>query len=478
MLRSAARLDRQDRERRELAVRTGRRACRSTTAGTASACVATRPARSSSEHVHCRNCPVYSAPPRSCSTRAARGLPRALDASISPAASGASQRERDARSLIFRIGNGVARAADRRRSTESPSLRAIHSLPHRRNGVVLGLVNIRGELLVCVSLRAHARTSSRQRRPTAKQRRVTAPAAGHAARRQPAPVCPVDEVHGTHRFTTRELRAAAGDRRRSGGHATRRAMLRWQGTHGRAARRASCCSTPSTGAWHEQQRSERALDARPVPPRGGRPGPGADARACSRSSAIPGAPSQLEACMRAAHSLKGAARIVGLGVGVSVAHAMEDCFVAAQRGTLAAAPGADRRAAAGRRSAHAHREDARGAARRLGRRRGARDRCLPGVADGGRRARLSCGGVRPQSCRQHARRPPRRLHARRRQQSRAGRAAGDAAPPAPPPDEHDERGERVLRVTAEQPQPPARPGRRIAGRVALAQAVRASPCCG
>jgi len=43
---------------------------------------------------------------------------------------------------------------------------------------------------------------------------------------------------------------------------------------------------------------------------------------------------QLESCMRAAHSLKGAARIVGLDAGVSVAHAMEDCFVAAQGGTL------------------------------------------------------------------------------------------------------------------------------------------------
>src|SRR6185503_13802497 len=43
---------------------------------------------------------------------------------------------------------------------------------------------------------------------------------------------------------------------------------------------------------------------------------------------------QLEACMGAAHSLKGAARIVGLAVGVRVAHAMEDCFVAAQEGRL------------------------------------------------------------------------------------------------------------------------------------------------
>ncbi|AQV98621.1 hybrid sensor histidine kinase/response regulator [Cupriavidus necator] len=46
----------------------------------------------------------------------------------------------------------------------------------------------------------------------------------------------------------------------------------------------------------------------------------------------PGAPEQLEACMRAAHSLKGAARIVGLDGGVRVAHAMEDCLVAAQGG--------------------------------------------------------------------------------------------------------------------------------------------------
>lgn len=43
---------------------------------------------------------------------------------------------------------------------------------------------------------------------------------------------------------------------------------------------------------------------------------------------------QLEACMRAAHSLKGAARIVGIDSGVRVAHVMEDCLVAAQEGRL------------------------------------------------------------------------------------------------------------------------------------------------
>jgi len=43
---------------------------------------------------------------------------------------------------------------------------------------------------------------------------------------------------------------------------------------------------------------------------------------------------RLEACMRAAHSLKGAARIVGVEAGVSLAHVLEDAFVAAQHGAL------------------------------------------------------------------------------------------------------------------------------------------------
>jgi anti-anti-sigma factor len=45
-------------------------------------------------------------------------------------------------------------------------------------------------------------------------------------------------------------------------------------------------------------------------------------------------PERLEALMRAAHSVKGAAKIVGVEAAVQVAHALEDCFVAAQKGTL------------------------------------------------------------------------------------------------------------------------------------------------
>ncbi|MGU7772809.1 response regulator [Burkholderia sp. MR1-5-21] len=49
-------------------------------------------------------------------------------------------------------------------------------------------------------------------------------------------------------------------------------------------------------------------------------------------------PAALEACMRAAHSLKGAARIVGVPLGVDIAGRMEECFVAAQGGTTALTP--------------------------------------------------------------------------------------------------------------------------------------------
>jgi len=48
----------------------------------------------------------------------------------------------------------------------------------------------------------------------------------------------------------------------------------------------------------------------------------------------PEATENLESLMRASHSIKGAARIVQLDAAVTLAHAMEDCFVAAQDGKI------------------------------------------------------------------------------------------------------------------------------------------------
>jgi two-component system sensor histidine kinase and response regulator WspE len=53
---------------------------------------------------------------------------------------------------------------------------------------------------------------------------------------------------------------------------------------------------------------------------------------------IKGDASAVESMMRAAHSIKGAAAIVGLEVVVQLAHGMEDAFVAAQHGKLALTP--------------------------------------------------------------------------------------------------------------------------------------------
>lgn len=50
--------------------------------------------------------------------------------------------------------------------------------------------------------------------------------------------------------------------------------------------------------------------------------------------AHPNSRQELESLMRAAHSIKGAARIVGLDIAVELAHRMEDCFVAAQKQSL------------------------------------------------------------------------------------------------------------------------------------------------
>jgi chemotaxis protein histidine kinase CheA len=49
--------------------------------------------------------------------------------------------------------------------------------------------------------------------------------------------------------------------------------------------------------------------------------------------------SRIDEMMRAAHSIKGASRVVGIDPAVRVAHVMEDCFVAAQKGTLGLSSG-------------------------------------------------------------------------------------------------------------------------------------------
>ncbi|MCP4647989.1 MAG: hypothetical protein GY852_09710 [bacterium] len=54
----------------------------------------------------------------------------------------------------------------------------------------------------------------------------------------------------------------------------------------------------------------------------------------SGGTASPSRSEIIESLMRAAHSIKGGARIVELNAAVKLAHTMEDCFVAAQKGEI------------------------------------------------------------------------------------------------------------------------------------------------
>lgn len=126
-----------------------------------------------------------------------------LVAAAARLAEGEARSERAAASaFVFRLGEewlGLATAM----IDEVLELRPVHRLPHRRDAALLGLVNVRGRLTVCVALPALLQTG--------------APAAARAAtiaRRlvvlnapEGALAFEADEVHGSHRYSPDEVRA-------------------------------------------------------------------------------------------------------------------------------------------------------------------------------------------------------------------------------------------------------------------------------
>ncbi len=99
-----------------------------------------------SEHIHCRNCAVYS-------TAATRLLDRyALQQDDRVQVSNTVESEVKTRSLLmFRLGEEWLGLATRSLVEVAP-LQAIHSLPHQRSGALLGVANVRGALVACLSL--------------------------------------------------------------------------------------------------------------------------------------------------------------------------------------------------------------------------------------------------------------------------------------------------------------------------------------
>jgi chemotaxis-related protein WspD len=116
--------------------------------------------------IHCRNCPVYTTAGRSLLEREAPENYRAewtdllaqtptavtSDRNALPQLQRATAEFFDPLSLvIFRLGvEWLALRASTFQEITPPC--PLHKLPHRSNEILLGLVNIRGELLPCISL--------------------------------------------------------------------------------------------------------------------------------------------------------------------------------------------------------------------------------------------------------------------------------------------------------------------------------------
>lgn len=157
-----------------------------------------------SQHAHCRNCPVYSAaaadllnrdPPPGYLADRTRHFEQAdaLDESEISSA------------IVFRIGPEWF-ALSTLAFDEVADQRAIHTLPHRRGGGVLGLVNIRGELLICLSLakimglEEAVPSGSGEDRLGCRRLIILRHAEGRLA-------FPVDEVQSIHSYDPADLRA-------------------------------------------------------------------------------------------------------------------------------------------------------------------------------------------------------------------------------------------------------------------------------
>lgn len=174
-------------------------------------------------HIHCRHCLAYAA-----------GAAHVLDRGVADAyvadrtrhfAQPAAPRSLRSQSVvIFRIASEWL-ALPASAVTEIAPILPVHSLPHRRNGVALGLVNLRGELVVCVSLGyivgLDPSAAGQSLRRVAYARLLAVRRDGVRA------VCPVDEVHGIHRFDPRESRALPTTVARAG-EVCSTAILSWQ----------------------------------------------------------------------------------------------------------------------------------------------------------------------------------------------------------------------------------------------------------
>lgn len=164
-------------------------------------------------HVHCRNCPVYSSAARSILDHepSAAYLAKATAHIATPKTVAEAQ---TLALLILRVGAEWL-AMPMSVVLEITKPQPVRSLPHRPPGVVLGLTNVRGELLVCVSLRRLLGLNARASGPDdalrpAQERLIV-------VRRDGVRIaCVADEIDSIHRCRPSEIATLPATVARSG----------------------------------------------------------------------------------------------------------------------------------------------------------------------------------------------------------------------------------------------------------------------
>lgn len=154
------------------------------------------------QFIHCRNCPVYARAGAQLLNRPApQEYRRQWTDYLTQRRKAAAPTNTSA--LVLRLGAewfGLPTKA----FLEAIEPRQIHSVPHRRQGLLLGLVNVRGELWLCVSL---GHLLQLEGLPSLERLRLSPRLLLAASWEGTRFVFPVDEVLGTHRFNQEELQA-------------------------------------------------------------------------------------------------------------------------------------------------------------------------------------------------------------------------------------------------------------------------------
>lgn len=173
-------------------------------------------------HIHCRNCEVYGAAAIALLDRYGSALERGDD---DYAQSGTEEVQGAQRSLlIFRLGEQWLAIATRCLAEVMP-VSPIHVLPHRNSRGLLGVTNVRGTLVACLSL-AELLDLDTQQDARRGERRVIPRMLILESDSGPL-VTPVDEVSGIQRIPVTRISSAKHDDKRAISRFTA-GVLQWQ----------------------------------------------------------------------------------------------------------------------------------------------------------------------------------------------------------------------------------------------------------